>query len=389
MNFNLTPEQEAVQKRARQAAQEMKVQAARLDREGRFPQEILEVWAKEGFFGLSLPSEYGGSGLDYVCYALAQMELAQACPSSAIMLHVNHSLFGMGLMKFGTDAQKRRYLPPAARGEVLTCFALTEPQAGSDPSRLQTAASREGDGWVLSGPKNFVTSGQTAHFALVAARTDPAGPPHKGISLFLVDLKNTPGIMLGPVEEKMGLVGAPSVSLRFNNAPIPPDAVLGETHNGLKLALALMDHARVGAAAMAVGIGRAALQEALTYARGREQFGQPLTQFQSIQFKLADLATDLEAAALLTLKAAWLKDQGRPFTSAAAMAKKFATDTAMAAAQEGLQILGGYGYLKDYPLERFFRDAKAGQIYEGTNEIMRLIIARDLLRGSDVVGARG
>jgi alkylation response protein AidB-like acyl-CoA dehydrogenase len=186
---------------------------------------------------------------------------------------------------------------------------------------------------------------------------------------------------VGQVEEKMGLRGARSVSLEFNNAQLPADSLLGEANQGLKMALALMDHARVGAAAQAVGIGRAALHEALTYARGREQFGQPLAQLQSIQFKLADLAAALEAASLLTLKAAWLKDQGKPFTTAAAMAKKCATDTAMAAAQEGLQILGGYGYLQDYPLERYFRDARAGQIYEGTNEIMRLIVARELLKG--------
>jgi len=381
MNFSLTPEQEALQQKARQVAQEVKAMAVRNDREGRFPQDILEIWARAGFFGLSLPREYGGGGRDYVSYVLAQMELTQACPSSAIMLHVNHSLFGLGVWQFGTDDQKHRFLPPVARGEALACFALTEPQAGSDPSRLQTAASREGDGWVLTGHKNFVTSGQVARFGLVAARSDPGAAPHKGISLFLVDLQNTPGVKVGPLEEKMGLVGAQSVSLHFNDAALPPDSVLGETHNGLKLALALMDNARVGAAAQAVGIGRAALTEALNYARRREQFGQPLVQFQATQWKLADLATNLEAAALLTLKAAWLKDQGRPFTSAAAMAKKFATDTAMAAAQEGLQILGGYGYLKDYPLERLFRDARAGQIYEGTNEIMRLIIARDLLKG--------
>jgi alkylation response protein AidB-like acyl-CoA dehydrogenase len=381
MNFSLTPEQEAVQKRAREAAREVKAKAVQLEREGRFPQEILDHWAKAGFFGLSLPTEYGGGGKDYVSYALAQMELAQACPSSALMLHVCHSLFGLGLHQFGTDEQKRRFLPPVASGDAMAAFALTEPQAGSDPSRLQTIASREGDGWVLTGQKNFVTSGQTAHFALVAARSDASQAPQKGISLFIVDLKITPGIQVGPVEEKMGLRGARSVSLEFNNAQLPAEALLGEANQGLKMALALMDHARVGAAAQAVGIGKAALSEALTYARNREQFGQPLAQLQSIQFKLADLAAALEAASLLTLKAAWLKDQGRPFTLAAAMAKKCATDTAMAAAQEGLQILGGYGYLQDYPLERYFRDARAGQIYEGTNEIMRLIIARDLLKG--------
>jgi alkylation response protein AidB-like acyl-CoA dehydrogenase len=381
MDFSLTPAQEEVQQRARQVAQEVKAMAGKNDRDGRFPRDILEIWAKEGFFGLSLPREYGGRGRDYLSYVLAQMELAQACPSSAIMLHVSQAIVGLGLWQFGTDDQKQRLLPPLAGGEVLAAFALTEPQAGSDPSRLQTAASPEGDGWVLSGQKNFVTSGSVAHFALVAARTDPGAAPHKGISLFIVDLQNTPGVKMGPLEEKMGLVGAQSVSLHFDNAPLPSGSVLGAVNNGLKLALALMDNARVGAAAQAVGIGRAALTEALNYARSREQFGQPLVQFQATQWKLADLATDMEAAALLTLKAAWLKDQGRPFTSAAAMAKKFATDTAMAAAQEGLQILGGYGYLKGYPLERLFRDARAGQIYEGTNEIMRLIIARDLLKG--------
>jgi alkylation response protein AidB-like acyl-CoA dehydrogenase len=381
MDFSLTPEQEAVQKRARKAAQEVKALAARLNREDRFPQEILEAWAAEGFFGLSLPREYGGGGQDYVSYALAQMELAQACPSSAIILHVNHSLFGLGVWQFGTDDQKRRFLPPVVRGKELACFALTEPQAGSDPSRIQTTAWRDGHGWVLSGHKNFVTSGQIGRLALVAARTDLTREPHKGITLFIVDMKTAGGVTVGPVEEKMGLRGARSVSLNFNGAQLPAHTVLGEPNHGFKLALAIMDNARVGAAAQAVGIGSAALQEAMKYGRGREQFGQPIIQFQAIQWKLADLATDLEAAALLTLKAAWLKDQGKPFTTTAAMAKKFATDTAMAATHEGLQILGGYGYLKDYPLERLFRDARAGQIYEGTNEIMRLIIARDLLKG--------
>lgn len=380
MDFSLSPEQESVQQRARQKAQEVKSLAAKNDREGRFPQDILKIWAEADFFGLCLPREFGGGGRDYVSYALAQMELAQACPSSAIIVHLNHSLFGMGVNQFGTDEQKQRYLPTVAQGRVFASFALTEPQAGSDPSRIQTEARREGHGWVLSGRKTFVTSGHIARFALVAARTDPSREPHQGISMFVVDLKTTANVKIGPQEEKMGLTGAKSVSLEFNGAQLPPYTMLGEPNQGLKLALSIMDNARVGAAAMAVGIGRAAFNEALNYARRREQFGQPLAQFQGIQWKLADLATEIEAAALLTLKAAWLKDQGQPFSTAAAMAKKFATDTAMTAAQEGLQIFGGYGYLKDYPLERLFRDARAGQIYEGTNEIMRLVIARDLLR---------
>jgi alkylation response protein AidB-like acyl-CoA dehydrogenase len=380
MDFSVTPEQQAVQQRARLAARKVKALAARLDREGLFPEQILKAWAEEGLFGLALPREFGGEGRDYLSYCLAQMELAQACPSSALMLHVNHSLVGLGLAQFGTDDQKRRFLPPVAQGQVLACFALTEPQAGSDPSRIKTSALKATHGWVLSGHKNFVTSGHAARFALVAARTDLNREPHKSTSLFIIDLKNTTGVTLGPEEEKMGLVGAKSVALNFDSTELPPTALLGEVHEGLKMAFSLMDGARVGAAAQAVGLGRAALNEALNYARSREQFGRPLVQFQGLQWRLADLATDLEAASLLTLRAAWLKDQGLPFAAVAAMAKKFATDTAMTAATEGLQLLGGYGYLKNYPLERLFRDARAGQIYEGTNEIMRLIIARDLLK---------
>jgi alkylation response protein AidB-like acyl-CoA dehydrogenase len=380
MNFALTPEQQAIQAKARHLAQETREKAVQLEREGKFPQEILSRWAKEGLFGLALPREYGGEGRDYVSYALAQMEMAQACPSSALILHLNHTLFGLGVAKFGTEEQKRRFLPPVARGEVLACFALTEPEAGSDPARLQTSARLQGDEWVLQGRKNFVTSGQMARFGLVAVSTDPSLGP-KGISTFIVDLESTSGVRRGPREEKVGLRGAPSISLFFEDAKIPSDCLLGGLNQGLKVALAVLDGARVGAAAQAVGLGRAVMAQAVDYAKRREQFGQPLAGFQAIQFKLADMATDLEAAALLTLKAAWLRDQNLPYSSAAAMAKKFATDAAMQAALEGVQILGGYGYLTDYPMERYFRDAKAGQIYEGTNEIMRVIIAREVIRG--------
>lgn len=380
MDFTLTPTQKTVQENARKAAAEVEARAAALDREGAFPQEILSRWAKEGFFGLALPKAYGGGGHDYLTYCLAQMELAQACPASALLLHLNHSLFGMGLAQFGTEELKHRYLPPVARGEVLASFCLTEPEAGSDPAALKTSARREGDGWVLTGTKNFVTAGDRAAVGLVAAVTDPALGA-KGLSLFLVDFTTTSGVRRGPAEEKVGLRGAPLNTLEFTEARVPLNHLVGELNQGLKVALAILDGARVGAAAQAVGLGRAVLRHALNYARERRQFGQPLTNFQAIQWKLADLATDLEAACLLTLKAAWLKDQGQPYSTLAAMAKKFATDTAMAAATEGVQILGGYGCLSAYPLERFFRDAKAGQIYEGTNEIMRLIIARELVKG--------
>lgn len=378
MDFTLTSGHRTVQEKARQAAKEVKEKAALLDREGSFPGEILQSWAKAGLFGLSLPKEFGGGGHDYISYCLAQMELSQVCPSSALLLHLNHSLFGLALAQFGAPEQKRHYLPPVARGEVYTCFALTEPEAGSDPGRLQTMAVKAGGEWVLTGRKNFVTSGEHARYGLVAALTDPDRGP-KGISAFIVDL-NTLGVKRGPVEEKLSLTGAYSTSLEFREVRVPAACLLGEPNQGVQVFLATLEGARVGAAAQAVGIGRAVLQHALDYARQREQFGQVLAQFQNIQWKLADMATDLEAAALLTLKAAWLRDNKQPYGTAAAMAKRFATDTAMHAALEGVQILGGYGVLKDYPMERFFRDAKAGQIYEGTNEIMRLIIARTLIK---------
>jgi alkylation response protein AidB-like acyl-CoA dehydrogenase len=380
MDFTLSPEQQAVQKKAQRLAREVKDLSVRLDRESQFPREILHLWAQEGMFGLALPKEYGGQGLDAVAYVLAQMELAQACPASALIFHVNHTLFGGTVAQFGTTAQKEAWLPEVARGEVLTCFALTEPEAGSDPAGMKSAAHREQNSWVLTGGKNFVTSGGEARFALVAAVTEP-GQGAKGISAFVVDIPATPEITWGSREEKLGLRAAASVPLFFDEARLPATSLLGEPNKGLPIMLSALDSARVGSAAIAVGLGRAALAEALAYAKKRQQFGQPVAHFQAIQWKLADMVTDLEAASLLTLKAAWLKDRKQPYRAAAAMAKKFATDAAMAAATEGLQILGGYGYLTEYPMERYFRDAKAGQIYEGTNEIMRLIIARELLKG--------
>jgi len=380
MDFTLSPEQQAVQEKARRLAREVKGLSARLDREAQFPREILHLWAQEGLFGLALPREYGGQGLDYVAYVLAQMELAQACPASALILHVNHSLFGGAVAQFGTAAQKEAWLPPVAQGEVYACFALTEPEAGSDPAAMKSAARREPAGWVLTGGKNFVTSGGEARFALVAAITDP-GRGVKGISAFVADIPATPEITCGSREEKLGLRSAVSVPLFFDEAHLPETSLLGDLNRGVNVMLGALDAARVGSAAIAVGLGRGVLAEALAYAKKRRQFGQAVADFQATQWKLADMATDIEAASLLTLKAAWLKDQNRPYGNAAAMAKKFATAAAMAAATEGLQILGGYGYLTEYPMERYFRDAKAGQIYEGTNEIMRLIIARDLLKG--------
>ncbi len=378
MDLALTPAQLAVQEKARALADEVADEAARLDREGRFPDAILRRFAAAGMFGLALPREFGGGGHDYLSYCLAQMELARACPTSALLVHLNHSLCGCALARFGSPEQQARFLPPVAGGEVLACFALTEPGAGSDPGGLKTVARRQGDHFLLSGVKNFVTAGDRASFGVVMALTAPEKGA-KGISAFLVDLQNAGGLRRGAPDDKLSLRGAPSVTLEFSETPVPAEALLGAPEQGLKIALAVLDGARVGAASQAVGLGRAALSHALDHARRRQQFGQPLAQFQAIQWKLADMATDLEAAALLTLKAAWLRDQGRPYAAAAAMAKRFATDVALNAALEAVQIFGGYGLLAENPVERLLRDAKAGQIYEGTNEIMRLIIARELL----------
>lgn len=379
MDFELSAEEREVQTRARALAAEAAAEAARLEREGAFPEPVWRRFAEGGMCGLALPREYGGSGLGYVSYCLAQMELAQVSAAAALLVHLNHSLTGMALARFGTPAHQERFLPALARGEALGFFALTEPGAGSDPGGMATVARREGGVFYLTGTKNFVTAGDRARVGVVFALTAPEKGA-KGVSAFLVEPGATPGLQLSPPEEKISLRGAVSVTMRFQEAPVPAENLLGAPEEGLKIALTVLDGARVGAAAQAVGLGRAALRHALNHARTRQQFGQPLSQFQAIQFKLADMATELEAAALLTLKAAWLRDQGRPFGAAAAMAKRFATDAAMQATLEAVQILGGYGLLTKNPVARLFEDAKAGQIYEGTNEIMRLIIARELLR---------
>ncbi|MBW1986728.1 MAG: acyl-CoA dehydrogenase family protein [Deltaproteobacteria bacterium] len=380
MDFTLSPSQQQVQDSARQFAQEkIQPQAAALDRQGRHPAEILAGLGELGFMGLALPEAYGGAGKDFVSYVLAVKEIAQACTSCALIMHVNHTLFAGTVNSWGTEAQKLKYLPPVAQGHKMACFALTEAEAGSDPSRLQCTAIRQGQDYILTGEKKFVTSGQVASYGLVAASTAPELGA-KGISAFIVDLEDNPGVTVGPLEDKLGLRATGTVDLIFDNVRIPGTNLLGGENQGLKVMLRTLDDGRIGTAAQAVGLGRAVLTEALAYARRREQFGQAIAQFQAIQWKLADIATELESAELLTLRAAWRKDQGLPYDTGAAMAKLFATDVAMRAAVEGVQIMGGYGYLKDYPMERHLRDAKGAQIYEGTNEIMRLIIARNLFR---------
>jgi alkylation response protein AidB-like acyl-CoA dehydrogenase len=381
MNFELTEEQQMVRDTARRFAEtEIKPVAAKLDATHEHPAEICKKLAELGFLGIAVPEEYGGGGMDYVSYALALIEISKACASTGVIMSVNNSLYCFPVMAFGTHEQKLKYLKPVASGEYLGCFGLTEAGAGSDPAAMRTTAVLDGEEWVLNGEKKFITNGNVARFSVIAAITEK-GKGYKGISSFVVDRENTPGFSLGRVEEKLGINASGTAELVFDNARVPKDALLGKPGDGFKQMLTTLDGGRVGIASQAIGIGRAALEEALEYAKTREQFGKPIATFQAIQWKLADMATQLDAAELLTLRAAWLEDNHLPHEKAAAMAKMFASDTAMQAAIEGVQILGGYGYCKEYPMERHMRDAKITQIYEGTNEIMRIVIANNLLKG--------
>jgi alkylation response protein AidB-like acyl-CoA dehydrogenase len=318
--------------------------------------------------------------MDYVSYVLALIEISKACASTGVIMSVNNSLYCFPVMAFGTHEQKMKYLKPVASGEYLGCFGLTEAGAGSDPAGMRTTAVLEGDAWVINGEKKFITNGNVSRYGVVAAVTEK-GKGYKGISSFVVDFENTPGFSLGRVEEKMGINASGTAELVFDNARVPKDALLGHPGDGFKQMLTTLDGGRVGIASQAIGIGRASLEESLEYAKTREQFGKAIATFQAIQWKLADMATELDAAELLTLKAAWLEDNHLPHEKAAAMAKMFASDAAMKASIEGVQILGGYGYCREYPMERHMRDAKITQIYEGTNEIMRIVIANNLIKG--------
>ncbi|MDP7077034.1 MAG: acyl-CoA dehydrogenase family protein [Desulfobacterales bacterium] len=380
MDFALTEEQLMVKDMARRFAEtEIKPVAAELDENHEHPAEIVKKMGELKFMGIAVPEEYGGGGMDNVSYVLALIEISKACASTGAIMSVNNSLYCYPVMAYGTHEQKMKYLSPVAGGEKTGCYALTEAGAGSDPSALLTSAIQDGDEWIINGEKKFITSGNVASYAVVAALTEK-GKGYKGISSFVMDLEKTPGFKVGRVEEKLGINASGTAELIFENARVPVDGLLGNKSEGFKQMLTTLDGGRVGIASQAVGIGRAVLDEALEYAKVREQFGKPITSFQAIQWKLADMATELDAAELMTLRAAWLEDNGKPYEKAAAMAKMYASDVTMRASVEGVQILGGYGYCKDYPMEKHMRDAKICQIYEGTNEIMRLVIANNLIK---------
>jgi alkylation response protein AidB-like acyl-CoA dehydrogenase len=381
MNFELTEEHQMVKEMAQRFAEtEIKPKAAELDEKHEHPAEIVKQMGELKMMGIAVPEEYGGGGMDYVSYVVALIEISKACASTGAIMSVNNSLYCFPVMAYGTHEQKMKYLYPVAAGEKIGCYGLTEAGAGSDPAALRTSAVRDGNEWIISGEKKFITSGNVASYAVIAAITEK-GEGYKGISSFVLDLENTPGFKVGHVEDKLGINASGTAELVFEDARLPADALLGSEGEGFKQMLTTLDGGRIGIASQAVGIGRAVLEEALEYGKTREQFGKPITSFQAIQWKLADMATELDAAELMTLRAAWLEDNGKPFEKAAAMAKMYASDVTMRASIEGVQILGGYGYCKEYPMERHMRDAKICQIYEGTNEIMRLVIAHNLIKG--------
>ncbi len=379
MHFELTEEQKMIQDMARKFAErEIAPVAAELDRTHRHPEEIVKKMGELGLMGITIPPEYGGAGMDYICYVLAMIEISKACASCGVIMSVCNSLYNFPVYTYGTEEQKQQFLTPVASGEYLGCYGLTEAGAGSDPARMRTTAVLDGNEWVINGEKKFITNGNVARYCVLAAVTDKE-KGYKGISSFLVDLHNTPGFRVGRVEEKLGINASGTAELIFEDARIPKENLLGKEGEGFKQMLTTLDGGRIGIASQAIGIGRAVLEEAIAYSKTREQFGRPIASFQAIQWKLADIATQLDAAELLTLRAAWLEQNKRGYEKEAAMAKMYASDTAMWAAIEGVQILGGYGYCKEYPMERHMRDAKITQIYEGTNEIMRLVISRNIL----------
>ncbi len=381
MNFELTDEQKMIQEMARKFAErEIRPVAAELDRTHAHPAEICAKMGGLGLMGVTIPEQYGGAAMDYVCYALAMIEISKACASCGVIMSVCNSLYNFPIYAYGTEEQKQKYLRPVASGEMLGCYGLTEAGAGSDPAKMLTTAVLKGDEWVINGTKRFITNGNVARYCVLAAITDKSAG-YKGISSFIIDFENTPGFRVGEVEEKLGINASGTAELVFEDSRIPAENLLGKPGEGFRQMLTTLDGGRIGIASQALGIGRASLEGSIDYSKTREQFNQPISNFQAIQWKLADMATQLDAAELLILRAAWLEDNKKPYEKESAMAKLLASDTAMWAAVEGVQILGGYGYCKDYPMERHMRDAKITQIYEGTNEIMRLVIARNILKG--------
>jgi len=378
-DLTLTEEQELARKTAHDfAAEKVLPRAAEIDEQAKIPRELIAEMGALGFMGAYVPERYGGAGLDVLSYMLIVEEINRACASTGVALCSHVSLAVDPILHHGSDEQKARYLPALASGERIGCFALSEPASGSDAAAMRTGATRQGDSWILNGTKNFITNGSIADVAIVFAQTDPT-ERHKGIAAFIVETK-TPGFSVGKLEKKLGIRGSDTAQLVFQDCRVPAANLLGEVGEGLRIALSTLDGGRISIAAQAVGIARACLEDSLAYAKQREAFGKRIADFQAIQWMLADMATEIDAARLLTWRAAAAKDAGEDHILAAAEAKLFASDVAVRAARDCVQIFGGYGYLKDFPAERHYRDAKITEIYEGTSEIMKLVIAEEILK---------
>lgn len=384
MNFDLTEEQAMLRDTARSfARKEVLPKAAEIDRDHRHPSELVARMGELGMLGIAVPEQYGGAEMDNVGYALAMEEISRACASTGVIMSVNNSLVCDPILRFGTEAQKKEFLVPLASGQKLGCFALSEPEAGSDAAAQTTIATPDkgaegADEWVLSGTKNWITNGPVADVCVLFAMTDKS-KGYRGISAFIVPM-DTPGVRTGEPDDKLGIRGSKSSQIFLDDARLPRSALLGEVGGGFKVALSTLDGGRIGIAAQALGIARACLEDALDYALQRKTFGQPIAHHQAIQWKLADMATELDAARLLTLRAAAMKDAGGRYGKEAAMAKLYASDVANRAAREAIQIFGGNGYVTEFPVERHFRDAKITEIYEGTSEIQRIVIANYLIK---------
>lgn len=379
MNFQLTEEQLAVRDAAKEFAQiELLPGVIDRDTEGKFPKEQIKKMGELGFLGMMVDPKYNGGGMDTVSYVLAMEELSKIDASASVAMSVNNSLVCWGLEKYGTEAQKEKYLKPLAAGEILGAFCLSEPEAGSDATSQKTEAHLNGEHYILNGTKNWITNGSSASVYLIIAQTD-ASKGHKGISVFIIE-KGWEGFQIGKKEDKMGIRGSDTHSLMFTDVKVPVENRIREEGFGFTYAMETLNGGRIGIAAQALGIAAGAYELSLAYSKERKTFGKPISQHQAIQFKLADMATQIEAARLMVYKAAWLKDNGEDYAHASAMAKLYASQVAMDVTIEAVQVHGGYGYVKEYHVERLMRDAKITQIYEGTSEIQKIVISRKILK---------
>jgi len=379
MDFNLTKQQKLSRKIAREfAATELAPFAQEWDEKAEFPTDAIKKLGELGFMGISIPKEHGGCGLDGISYVLIIEELAKICASTAIIVAVHNSVGAYPIYLLGTDAQKKKYLTDLSTGKKLGAFALTEPNAGSDPGAIETTAEPDGDNYILNGTKTFITSAKNSDTVIVMASTDRK-KKGRGITSFIVE-KDFKGVTAGVKENKLGIRASDTCELIFEDCVVPAANILGEPGTGLRAALKALSFGRVGVAAQALGVAGSAMESCVNYSKDRQQFGKPIANFQAIQWMIADMATEIEAARNLIFKASFLKDEGKSFSTEGAMAKLYASEVAMRAATKAVQIHGGYGCMKDYKVERCFRDAKVIEIYEGTSEIQRLIIARDILK---------